>query len=300
MNDKSVTLDNLLLNLTKNILTDSQIESVFKSFKELHSQQERPTYSIVTTLVLTDKGEQDTEILELNLRKLYDFCIENNENKLSNYVYKIIDHINLAKQQKEYIEKVIRVMADSINKLNKEANTLKKLSNQTYNQLRKIQDIKSKIYTEFVSVLGIFTTIVFACFGGLEMLKNVLGNITSVRTAKLLVFSSLTFSGIILLLFLLLNVIARMNGLTLRSCGCDLNKKCEHNLFQKYPYIVLPFLVLLYVFLIGIIAYIFNYHAILEKHIYKMNEIAQLIIIFGILFIPILIFRLISRKNNSN
>src|SRR5690625_5519012 len=42
----------------------------------------------------------------------------------------------------------------------------------------------SGIYTQFVTILGVFAAIIFGAFGGVEILGNVLGNIQDVSTDR--------------------------------------------------------------------------------------------------------------------
>lgn len=84
-----------------------------------------------------------------------------------------------------------------------------------------IKQKSSGIQKEFVAILGIFISILLSAFGGLNILQNILGNINEAPTGKLLVFSSLSIMGILLIVFLLLNGISKLTSLNLRSCICS-------------------------------------------------------------------------------
>ena len=162
---------------------------------------------------------------------------------------------------------------------------------QTRNEVEDLNKAKTRIYTEFVTILGVFTTIIFATFGGLSILKNVLGNIEEVPTEKLMVFSSLTVSTIILLLFILLSGIARLTGLNIRSCGCDSkDKNCPHNVFQKHPTIIISNLILFYVFLMGLTGFIIPYNELFNLFTYNISTLKELIISVSALLLILIFF----------
>src|SRR5699024_11434670 len=57
----------------------------------------------------------------------------------------------------------------------------------TKTDIEELHKDKSNIYTQFVTILGIFSAIIFASFCWLELLKNILGNICEASTTKLIV-----------------------------------------------------------------------------------------------------------------
>ena len=80
--------------------------------------------------------------------------------------------------------------------------------------MAEINNLKSKIYTDFITILGIFTAITFAAFGGIQLLGNLFNNITSRNTHQLpflgdvLILSSifgLVMYGLIITLFVGIN-----------------------------------------------------------------------------------------------
>lgn len=117
---------------------------------------------------------------------------------------KILDDIRrniiLSIEQKNYIDNQV---VEAKNKLN-----------IMEGQLREVNDIKSKIYTDFITILGIFTAITFAAFGGIQLLGNLFNNITGKNINQLpflgdmLILSSifgLIMYGLIVTLFVGIN-----------------------------------------------------------------------------------------------
>lgn len=72
-------------------------------------------------------------------------------------------HIQLAITQKKYID-----------------NHLKKASSE----LSEIDNVRKNIYTDFITILGVFTAITFATFGGLNLIGNVFGKISTAKSSN--------------------------------------------------------------------------------------------------------------------
>jgi hypothetical protein len=185
------------------------------------------------------------------------------------------DSLVLTKQQNEELK----------NKLN-EAEKATVDINKTFEQLKLD---KAKIYTDFVTILGIFATIIFAAFGGLNLLNGIFNNLEHVRIGKLLIFSSLIIGAIISMLFILLNGIAKLTGLNLSSCNCQEEKKeCKHTWIQKHPSIVIISSLIFFIFLEGVALYFVKYKAII-KWVYDSSLIFQA----ALLGLPLLLVYLV-------
>lgn len=107
-------------------------------------------------------------------------------------------HVELAIIQKEYIDENMLSANSELKEIN--------------NELEEIQDTKSKIYTDFITILGIFTAITFAIFGGLQLIGNCLGNLTGKITLSKIGGILIIASVILLSVYLIL--IALMIGLS--------------------------------------------------------------------------------------
>ena len=101
-----------------------------------------------------------------------------------------------------------------------------KISTQDKNIENAVENkIKSNVYSEFIAILGIFTAITFAIFGGMNLLSNLFQNIGSTpaslgQTLILAAIFGLIMWGIIELLFYW---ISKINGIT--DSTKDKNKK---------------------------------------------------------------------------
>src|SRR5699024_7396858 len=128
-----------------------------------------------------------------------------------------------------------------------------------------VNDTKTSIYTSIITILGIFTAIVFGVFGGMEILGNVMENISDVKISKLLIFSSLLIAAVLTILCLLMNGIADLTNLSIRSCGCTHTNQHEHSVYQQHPVYIAGMIISVYLFTVGVIAHGFqtsNFHGI--------------------------------------
>ena len=102
----------------------------------------------------------------------------------------LCSHIEKAKKCKEEEDKKINDIENKINKMKAEI----------------LDGIKDKIYPEIITILGIFTAITFAIFGGMNLLSNLFQNIKSTHASLgqaliLVAVFNLCLWGIIELLF---------------------------------------------------------------------------------------------------
>lgn len=253
---------------------------------------ERLPYSQLTYAIYNVYDSEQLENVQDNFSKVMDVTTQwdlDEYETITEQLKKIEDHIKLAITQRLFILSNVYELDTKLNEKEEELNQFKEKLSKAEDELYYLKSSKTKIYTEFVTILGIFATIIFASFGGIQMLNNVLGNIQEVKAEKLLVFSSLTIAAITLLIFILLNGIARMTGLKLRSCNCGYDENCRHTLAQKHPSIAIAFLVIIYIFILGALGYFFNITTL--RHLTAgVNDWFKLIIITFLLTLMAIVF----------
>ena len=132
---------------------------------------------------------------------------------------------------KMYTDSEINSCNEAIQKIENQINDKNTGLNALYEKVDERENnienkIKSKVYSEFIAILGIFTAITFAIFGGMNLLSNLFQNIGSTQaslgqTLILAAIFGLIMWGIIELLFYW---ISKINGIT--DSTKDKNKKC--------------------------------------------------------------------------
>ncbi|MCF3941556.1 coiled-coil domain-containing protein [Oceanobacillus alkalisoli] len=280
-------------------------ESFFYRFKEHYEEYPRHKYSEISKVVYRF-NDDSIDVLRINLSTIKHIAYDRDDPETATKIEKLIDHADLAENQRKLMEDVsketevfMKGLQSMLEKTRKELIDTKKetleakeeLENtkeqityaqknlketreelqgnykKTKSEIEELQKDKSNIYTQFVTILGIFSAIIFASFGGLEILRNVLGNIGSTPTAKLLVFSSFSIAGIMSLLFVLFNGLSKLTGKGIRSCSCE--KKgidCKHTIFSKHPTIMVVGFLLFYTSIIGAFGYIVDYEKVFNLY----------------------------------
>lgn len=121
-------------------------------------------------------------------------------------------NIRLAVCQKKYIAENIKNANEKLEEINDKAQRVSNEFKTIKSGLEKIKDLRSKIYTDFITILGIFTAITFAIFGGLQLIGNCLGNLTGKITLSKIGGILMIASVILLSVYLIL--VALMIGLS--------------------------------------------------------------------------------------
>lgn len=209
-------------------------------------KKEQKKYDIITKSVYSIGEKQiDSELIDANLEKLEEAINKGeflSQESAEKYCKKLVKHIDLAKIQKDYIQENLIQLEKDISIANK--------------KVKDISDIKSSMYTEFVTILGIFATIIFAVFGGFQEIQALGSNLKQVDITKILFFLPLLMLGINFILFLSFNSISKIIGKPIKSCGHE--NPCDCSFDKKHPTIFYSSKIFIWFFLIGAALMLFN------------------------------------------
>lgn len=166
-----------------------QLKNVFNDIKALASYWHIP-YQIITKNIYSMDASLNYQKIRNSITERFD-----NAGEISSSLKEdTLRHVELAIIQKEYIDKNMLSANSELKEIN--------------NELEEIQDTKSKIYTDFITILGIFTAITFAIFGGLQLIGNCLSNlkgkITLFKIGGILIVSSVILLSVYLILMALM------------------------------------------------------------------------------------------------
>lgn len=229
---------------------------------------------------MNEAGE-NVEIFLRNIALLKDIAKERKIEELDNFnsfIEKIKDHIELIGIQvnrmdsgveqietyKESLSANIEELQINIKKSQKEFNDLStEISNLTEQQKDAVKKAK-KVQKEFVTILGIFATILITTFGGLTSLSSIFNNINNAGTGKLVLLGSFVMFTVILIVFLLLNGISKLSELNIRSCGCEVNTSCNCPIAKKHPTLYIVAVILVVTAILGISEYIIDYKSLVN------------------------------------
>lgn len=217
--------EDIIRELSESLVQSESLEEYYEKISSIYEEEPRHKYSSITAYVYNDTTDEKIEILQYNLYEIRGFIgddckAEDAETKIK--LDKLSDHIHLAVNQKKLIEdkynesklqlrdinseflevkKELEEKAQQISTLKKDA---KQLEESIENSEKKTHDFQSKIYTNFITVLGIFTAIVFSMFGGLKLLEFVLLSIDKTPVWKATIFFSMFAIATLSMLFILI------------------------------------------------------------------------------------------------
>ncbi|MDW4289083.1 hypothetical protein QI122_03430 [Staphylococcus saprophyticus] len=147
---------------------------------------------------------------------------------------KIRQHLLLAEQQKNslYYEQ-----QDEIGKINRSIKSTKKSMDENQKQLKKTKKIYDNMLSQYISILGIFAAILMTAFGGIQAFTAIYNDNTFNLIDSLLI-ACVGFLGILLMMFLLLNSIAKLSGKSLNS------NNSKQKWYLRHPTIINSFIIL--------------------------------------------------------
>lgn len=272
--------------INKDYDNDEKISKIKEIFNVIEQECSVLYYSEITNIIYSKERDDYSEISLMfsDEAKIYISEKDMSEEQKSN-ILKVVEHIKLAITQKQclYIQQQARIdeLNNSILYANKENENLK----ESYNELKRKHE---NIMISFVSILGIFASIIFAVFGGFKQLEGLGNNLHHIAIYKMLMYIGCTGIVITSIVFISFYAVSKLTGLRLHSCGC--NSKCECSVYKKYPVLMMT-----YHFLISMIST--GFIILLLRHYYDFGLTNNtwiggiLIVMFLILpILPVLIF----------
>lgn len=160
-------------------------------------------------------------------------------NKIETVNEKITAYLTIAKEGDKNLQKYNKRIEEYEGKLNKYNKRIEEYEGKLnkYEKRIKVYENKLKKSTmDMLAVIGIFSTIIFAVFGGLSQLAALGGSLPSTPTYKIFIYSGITATVLSLVVFLSFYSLSKFTMLNLSSCGCKA-ENCSHNLIEKHPVI---------------------------------------------------------------
>lgn len=123
---------------------------------------------------------------------------------------------------------------------------------------------QSSIYTDFITILGVFSSFVFVMFGGFSALSDIIQSVSysTVSLTKTLLISSSLFGFLITVLYSLLYWVSIIIDKPFFQYECDCEKPCWNLIhqFAKHRYYLIVMLVCMLLFSISLILALLNIH----------------------------------------
>ncbi|GAA7884037.1 hypothetical protein HpMS199_00740 [Helicobacter pylori] len=201
--DKDKKLEKIIVLLCEEGDLSSQKDQIIKDLKEIYKGEYKHKYSKITTIILnsTRDKEQAFMMLTQNIKTLKEIQDNKEVESIKPKLEKLYDHMNLeCIRLQDFDEKMSRVKDVSI-----------RLEDELNKNYKKLSEELNKQQTQYITILGIFASIVLTFVGGLAFSTSVLSNIDKANAYRLvfvMAFIALFFGNILYLLFSFLSKIS--------------------------------------------------------------------------------------------
>ncbi len=175
--DKDKKLEEIIVSLCEKGDLSSQTDQIIKDLKEIYQGEYRHKYSKITTIILNSTRDKEQAFMTLtqNIRTLKEIQDNKEVESIKPKLEKLYDHMNLeCIRLQDFDEKMSKVKDVSI-KLEKELNK----------NYEKLSEELNKQQTQYITILGIFASIVLTFVGGLAFSTSVLSNIDKANAYRL-------------------------------------------------------------------------------------------------------------------
>ncbi len=194
--DKDKKLEEIIVLLCEKGDLSSQTDQIIKDLKEIYQGEYRHKYSKITTIILNSTRDREQAFMTLtqNIRTLKEIQDNKEVESIKPKLEKLYDHMNLeCIRLQDFDEKMSRIKDVSI-----------KLEDDLNKNYKKLSEELNKQQTQYITILGIFASIVLTFVGGLAFSTSVLSNIDKANAYRLvfvMAFIVLFFGNILYLLF---------------------------------------------------------------------------------------------------
>ncbi len=175
--DKDKKLEEMIVLLCEKGDLSSQTDQIIKDLKEIYEGEYRHKYSKITTTILNSTRDKEQAFMTLaqNIRTLKEIQDNKEVENIKPKLEKLYDHMNLeCIRLQDFDEKMSRVK-DVSNKLEDDLNK----------NYKKLSEELNKQQTQYITILGIFASIVLTFVAGLAFSTSVLSNIDKANAYRL-------------------------------------------------------------------------------------------------------------------
>ena len=232
-------------------MDNDDIDSIIQKLEPIYDSGHRHSYSNISSTIYTEKNRTDVEcknqgidndvldVLADNISSLRDAAIkkysdpkeENKEryNRILIKYYKLYDHINLETVRlKNYDDQISRALikieessADASRQIQefnqKIEESSKHIDNKIDEEIEKVKEKTAEMQSQYISILGIFASIVLSFTAGMAFSTSVLDNIYKSSIYRTIIVASLVGMVFIAMIWLLLDFIRNIQGKSKRN-----------------------------------------------------------------------------------
>ncbi|WWU65461.1 hypothetical protein QJR26_03635 [Clostridium baratii] len=251
--------------------TDDEISNFINELSSHELNGDVIEYSSILEYLKKIDGETRTK-LNNSCSKIKELIKDEEESKGKNILYKILEYIALEVPRINEYEK----MNNTIESFSKSTRRQRTQALEYDKKLASAQGKLDKVQSEFISILSIFSAVVIAFFGGINLLGGALASINDTNKYKLIVIilliGMIMFNVIFLLLYTISKLIEKpisVNKKRVQCLGCY--KKNGFRCFvNRYPVPVYYNLLTFYgIIMVSIMYYLDEYNFI--THAFKIS-----------------------------
>lgn len=286
-NEKQTKIKEIIKDLSKSTALQSEkdIENYLVKFREIYIDNDEVVYrhmysDLFTTLLELKNKNIDIDGIGENLCTIYSECNEADE--LRKPLKKLVDHTNLEIARINYVSNIDARIGTTGQNLQKKFEETYEIATKLEPKVDTLFEKTNSTYSEFISILGIFSGIVLVYFGGTSILGNVLSNIENTFLLKSIAIAIIVGLIVLNTIFMFLYFLAKLIHENIARTTEDLSYESFINRLKiKYPIVFyLNFFLLFLLIFDGIV-----------WSIYAVNEE------FNLLQIIILYFQNINQKS---
>ena len=161
--------------------------------------------------------------------------------------------LSVATEVLKEISKIFNASSKKSNETSKKLDVASKKLDVAQKKLDVAQKKLDNSTSEFISMLGIFSALIFGVFGGFEAFKTIFTNIDKASVDMVIIDSSILLLGLIILIFLLIQSISILSGKNFLACGCKNISECNHKFYERYPLFSFSIGLFLFTLLLGLL-----------------------------------------------
>ncbi len=175
------TEDEKFKNILEYILKPEQnIEENIEKLKDFYKDDKRHSYAIISEYSFS-KEVEELNVLAENIRGIYRYSLENKQ-EIAPKIYKLFDHINLEIVRKQSFEKFKQKTKELANSTKEEVMEEIKEAKKLAESAKQETQSMTKNY---ITILGIFSSVILAFVAGLTFTNSVLANIDKASIYRL-------------------------------------------------------------------------------------------------------------------
>ncbi len=245
--DYNLLVRNLINDMSKKNLSEGEIAKISHEISGLYENNVRNNYYVLfSTIAEISKGNSESlDALNVNVDNLNEYAKQkyrNNEKVVMGFE-KLNQYIKLEANRASYNQAQIEKLGAATEQFENQSRELESLEQRLKEYEIKLSTAESGYINNLLSVLGVFSGIIIAFFGGLEYITSVFNNIGDISRYRLvvvtLVVGFIVFNVVSIMMVFLGKMVDKDIYRSCKTPNCSCEKKCRFikRLHNKLPYV---------------------------------------------------------------